>query len=78
MFRTNISVGDAIQVIAALSSNCNVFVTKDSNLREVINEIKSENLMLIATDPKSIDEVLNKHGIIPIFGYKGSKKRNQA
>ena len=74
MFQTNISVGDAIHVIAALSSNCNVFVTRDSHLREVIKEIKPKDLLFVAVDPKSIDEVLDKSGIMPIFEHKRIKK----
>ncbi len=74
MFQTNISVGDAIHVIAALSSNCNVFVTRDSHLREVIKEIKPKDSLFVAVDPKSIDEVLDKSGIMPIFEHKRIKK----
>ena len=68
MYHANVSVGDAIQVIAALASNCNVFITRDSDLVKVVKQFSKDIKMeMLVTDPKLVDSELEKIGIMPIF-----------
>jgi predicted nucleic acid-binding protein len=59
----NFSTGDAFHVATALGSNCNVFISNDSDLVKMIN---TEKIML-ASKPKDLEKNLAKVGMRPII-----------
>ncbi len=64
----NISLGDAFQVSAAMQTNCDIFVTKDSQLSTEIEAIKEEKkTKLLVSNPANIERVLRENGFKPIF-----------
>jgi predicted nucleic acid-binding protein len=57
--RTNLSVGDAIHVDAALGSDCNIFISNDDNLVKMLNESE----LILATNPSELETTLAEHGM---------------
>jgi predicted nucleic acid-binding protein len=67
MVKSNISIGDSIQLDAAIKSGSNVFITRDSGLIKIISEMPplSRNNM-IASLPQDLEKSLKNNGILPI------------
>ncbi|MCL5786082.1 MAG: PIN domain-containing protein [Candidatus Thermoplasmatota archaeon] len=76
MVESNISIADSIHVIAAINSGCNVFITRDSQLTQIIHGLESKwKIKLPVSDPQNLDKVLSNNMIMPIIpnGHDGSK-----
>jgi predicted nucleic acid-binding protein len=57
--RWNFSIGDAFHVGIATNTNCNIFISNDSNLVKMINESK----LIPATRPIELEKKLAKLGM---------------
>ncbi|MHB1507448.1 MAG: type II toxin-antitoxin system VapC family toxin [Cuniculiplasma sp.] len=75
MIESNISIGDAIQIDAAIKSGSNVFITRDGDLLKTMKE-KSQKMKLniIAASPQDLEKKLKAGNILPILPMaKGGK-----
>jgi len=60
--KSNFSVGDAFQLDAAIGNNCNIFITRDSELVKMVNDTN----LIPAAQPKELEKKLAEIGIRPI------------
>jgi predicted nucleic acid-binding protein len=60
----NFSLGDAFQFDTAVGIGCNVFLTRDSDLAHMINELR---LKVHAITPADVDKRLKELGFDPLF-----------
>jgi len=68
--RSNASTSDVFHIDAALGSNCNIFISNDSDLVKLINEHK----ILLASRPKELEQSLIKAEMECILCSKQQKK----
>jgi predicted nucleic acid-binding protein len=57
--KSNFSIGDAFQLDAAIGSNCNIFITRDSELVKMVNDAK----LIPAAQPQDLEKKLAALGM---------------
>lgn len=68
--KQNFSIADAFHVHAAIGTGCNVFISSDSDLVEMINQEEIKNLngtIILATSPENLEQKLSEAGMMPII-----------
>lgn len=68
--RSNTTTNDVFHIDAALGSNCNIFISNDSDLVKLINK----HQILLASRPKELEQTLMKEGMECIVCSKQQKK----
>jgi len=63
MRHNNISIGDAFHFVMAKNQGCNVFVTNDKDLKNMVEQ----NSDMIAGKPSEINEKMRNRGVQPFW-----------
>lgn len=63
MYNTNLSIDDAFAIAGSESEECNIFITRDSNLIVIVENITS----MIAGTPSEINQKMKEKGFSPFW-----------